>query len=384
MTTSVVEWLDTNVVQENEYLFGGNGQCLYPSDVASIPTHPHLVVITMEDIHQVRVYDMCTKEFLCTRGTDDGCLHGEFGYPSSVVVTQDASHVIVADSYKGCLIVLSLEIQEGTTSPDVTLTWLHVFGKEVLKHPYGLALRTVNDRVTVLVAEWWGHRVSEWNMDGTRVRTVCGTGQIGSDEEQLTHPSDVVVLPQLGHIVVADIKIADSNYNRICVFRECGRFLYSFAESTLFHPCALAVDAQDHIIVLDHQKDIHVYDSQGAHMCTHDDLYLLKGPKGMEWIGGEGGRLYIVHSEEDRIDVFTPPLPVEPIAQQLFAVSDAPECVVCFDKHTDSYLEPCHHLCMCYECASSVMQSSGTCPICRSTIQGVHLSDELFQSLHVS
>ena len=51
--------------------------------------------------------------------------------------------------------------------------------------------------------------------------------------------------------------------------------------------------------------------------------------------------------------------PAEPVAQQLFVVSDVPECVVCFDRQIDSYLTPCRHLCMCQECASSVMQTSG-------------------------
>lgn len=309
MISPSVEWLNEKFVQKQEYLFGSDDQCLCPSDIACVPAHPHLVVITMEGTHQVQVYDMHKKKLLCTkdlRRSNGECFDGDdLCSPTSVVVTQDALHVVVADSDKNRLIILSLDIHAGTASPNVTLTWLSAFGQEMLKYPSGLALCTVNERLTVLVAERWGHRVSEWNIDGARVRTVCGTGHTGSDEGQLTHPSDVVVLPQCGHIVVADI-----DNHRISVFRYCGCFLYSFGQTTLFHPCALAVDSQDHILVLDHKKDLRVYDTQGELVYT-EEAVCFAGRKGIEWTECEDGRLYIAHYDEDEVDVCCLPPPVE-------------------------------------------------------------------------
>ncbi len=39
----------------------------------------------------------------------------------------------------------------------------------------------------------------------------------------------------------------------------------------------------------------------------------------------------------------------------------SPTCVVCLDKSTNTLLETCNHICMCYECSVKL----NTCPLCR-------------------
>jgi len=45
------------------------------------------------------------------------------------------------------------------------------------------------------------------------------------------------------------------------------------------------------------------------------------------------------------------------------------ECVICFESTRNAIFLPCYHICSCWECASSVHQKSGVCPICRVDIQ---------------
>lgn len=48
------------------------------------------------------------------------------------------------------------------------------------------------------------------------------------------------------------------------------------------------------------------------------------------------------------------------------------ECAVCLERPPDCALYTCGHMCMCYECAMSVMKSRGAiCPICRKPVLDV-------------
>lgn len=47
------------------------------------------------------------------------------------------------------------------------------------------------------------------------------------------------------------------------------------------------------------------------------------------------------------------------------------ECSVCFEKPTDCVLYMCGHLCMCYECAKTVKENRGVCPICQQMIKDI-------------
>ena len=42
------------------------------------------------------------------------------------------------------------------------------------------------------------------------------------------------------------------------------------------------------------------------------------------------------------------------------------DCVVCLDEQRSHIFGPCGHYCVCKECCETIMQSSKSCPICRS------------------
>ncbi|KAA0195823.1 hypothetical protein HAZT_HAZT004868 [Hyalella azteca] len=52
---------------------------------------------------------------------------------------------------------------------------------------------------------------------------------------------------------------------------------------------------------------------------------------------------------------------------------DASECSVCYERHIDSVLYSCGHMCMCYTCAIQQWKGrgGGVCPICRAVIKDV-------------
>lgn len=47
------------------------------------------------------------------------------------------------------------------------------------------------------------------------------------------------------------------------------------------------------------------------------------------------------------------------------------ECVVCFEKMSDTLFEPCGHKAVCFNCANDIVRLSGTCPLCSSEIRKI-------------
>ncbi|CAL5416011.1 unnamed protein product [Camellia sinensis] len=45
------------------------------------------------------------------------------------------------------------------------------------------------------------------------------------------------------------------------------------------------------------------------------------------------------------------------------------ECVICMTEPKDTAVLPCRHMCMCNECAKTLMLQSNKCPICRQPIE---------------
>ena len=56
--------------------------------------------------------------------------------------------------------------------------------------------------------------------------------------------------------------------------------------------------------------------------------------------------------------------------RKLAAVAESNECAVCMG-HKDHILIPCGHVCVCEQCANSIMASSKQCPVCRSTVMHI-------------
>ena len=271
-----------------------------PRGMSSVPAHRHLVIVTCFSSHQVRVYDITSSRLLCKMGKEGGRSgqgEGEFNCPWGVVVTADSAHVIVAETGNARVQVLSLVVSDDGRTAE--LGFVREIGKGQLKSPYGLALRSAGDSQTVLVAEGGGYQVSEWSLEGTKVRTI-GTGKEGSGDGELNFPTDVTVLPVSGQIA-----IADENNHRVSVFDgESGSFVRAFGsqgrtkDGQFDGPCAIAADAHNHLLVLDaNTSRLQVFDADGTHLHTRTDLGLRSSSfKGLAWRGDGGeGRLAITN-----------------------------------------------------------------------------------------
>jgi len=263
-----------------------------PYGMSSVPAHRHLVIVTCRSSNQVRVYDITSSRLLCKMGKEGGSSgqgEGEFYCPWGVVVTADSAHVIVADYSNKRVQVLSLVVSDDGRTAE--LGFVREIGKGQLKYPYGLALRSAGDSQTVLVAEWGGHQVSEWSLEGTKVRTI-GTGKAGSGDGELYSPIDVTVLPVSGQIAIADM-----NNHRVSVFDgESGSFVRAFGsegeeeDGRFSEPTAIAADAHNHLLVLDQNTSrLQVFDADGTHLHTRTDLGIKSGCKGVDWRGDDGG-----------------------------------------------------------------------------------------------
>ena len=291
----------------------GDHQLNYPLGIATVPVHPHLMVVTASDSHQVRVYDTrgggsgsSSSRLVCKMGREDGRKgqgEGEFNGPWGVVVTADSAYVIVAEFLGGRLQVLSLVVDaEGTTAE---LGFVREIGKGQLRGPLGLALRSVGGVQTVLVAEGGGgDQVTEWGLeDGSKVGTI-GTGKGGRGDGELDNPFDVAVVPTSGQIA-----IADTFNHRVCIFDgESGTFVRAFGskgkeeDGHFSYPVAIAADSHGHVLVLDKCTDrLQVLGADGTHLCTRNGLGIYnKGnsSKGLEWREeGGGGRLAIANGK---------------------------------------------------------------------------------------
>lgn len=49
--------------------------------------------------------------------------------------------------------------------------------------------------------------------------------------------------------------------------------------------------------------------------------------------------------------------------------SRKPKCLVCKSRPREVLLLPCSHLCVCRDCSKQNTQTTGTCPLCESSIQ---------------
>src|SRR5919197_1425521 len=199
---------------------------------------------------------------------------GQFVWPTAIALDQD-ENVYVADEW---LNRISIFDKEGN--------FLGKWGKAgsedgELNKPAGLAIANG----TLYVSDWRNDRIQKFSPDGL---FLASFGQSGSGIGQFNRPSGVCV-DQDG-----EIYIADRENNRIQVLAPNGRFIAAFTgdhqlsklgkekllsnpdmirqralavawdrgafEKSLSHPCAVKVDEQYRIAVLDHTRGrIQVY-----------------------------------------------------------------------------------------------------------------------------
>jgi DNA-binding beta-propeller fold protein YncE len=266
----------TMVTLNEEYIteFGSageeDGQFTWPTSIAL--DQDGNVYVADEWLHRISVFDK-DGTFLSKWGKP-GSGDGELNKPAGLAITNGT--MFVSDSCNHRIQKFSLEGK-----------YLGQFGSfgsgpGQLNIPWGLGLDTDGN---VYVADWRNDRIQKFSPDG---QPLASFGQSGSGIGQFNRPSGVCV-DQDG-----DIYVADRQNDRVQVLAPNGRFITRFTgdhqlskwgkekllsnpdmirqralamandhgvfEKSFAHPCAVKVDEQYRIAVLDHTRGrIQVY-----------------------------------------------------------------------------------------------------------------------------
>jgi DNA-binding beta-propeller fold protein YncE len=178
-------------------------------------------------------------------------------------------------------------------------------GAEQMNSPRGLALRQVEGRETVLVADTDNDRVSEFELDGTFVKAFeCVEHKVHQQATlQLQQPNSATVLPMSGEVAVTD-----TGNNRVVMFDGAsGKFVRSFGkqgteDGQFERPIAIVADAHDNCVVLDVKTGrAQCFTVEGKHICTRSDLLAPDGYnfKGIAWMSSTSDDASGSESEDD-------------------------------------------------------------------------------------
>jgi DNA-binding beta-propeller fold protein YncE len=316
-----------------------DGQFDECNGVAFVPSIPDWLVTTDRYNHRVKVHHAQTGAMICKLG-QRGTGEGEFNEPQGVAVSADAPLLAVVDRLNNRVQLLRL-VRTGQTAElefvrSIGTPWdaderpLYRYADErgsddgMLNCPAGISFYGAG---SILVTEYENHRVSQFDIDGTFVRTI---GSHGAAAGQFHHPSDVAVVPDVG------IAVSEYSNNRVqlfgfdgaplgCVlqhlqwvegggvqrFRQ-GGVVQQFgkkgtADSEFMHPSGLAVDIQGNMLVLDaNTSRVQVFSSSGEHLYTRADLHIpLHGAfKSVAW--SEEGNLAISDGRGHCVLVWAP------------------------------------------------------------------------------
>jgi DNA-binding beta-propeller fold protein YncE len=248
----------------------GDGQFTWPTSIAL--DQDGNVYVADEWLNRISIFDK-DGTFLSKWGKP-GSGDGELNKPAGLAIT--GSTMLVADSRNHRIQKFSLDGK-----------YLGQFGSfgsgpGQLNMPWGLGLDTDGN---VYVADWRNDRIQKFSSDG---QPLASFGQSGSGVGQFNRPSGVCVDKD------GDIYVADRQNDRVQVLAPSGRFLSSFTgdhqlskwgkekllsnpdmirqralamahdggafEKSFAHPCAVKVDDQYRIAVLDSTRGrIQVY-----------------------------------------------------------------------------------------------------------------------------
>ncbi len=243
----------------------GDGQFIWPSAIAS--GSDGKLYLADEWLNRISVFDK-DGNFLSKWGTS-GSGDGELNGPASLAVTNDGN-LLVADARNH-------RIQKFTLGGQY-LSQCGSFGDGPgqFNMPWGV---DVDAEGNIFVADWRNDRIQKLSPDG---ECLAIYGSSGSGVGQFSRPSDVCV-DQDG-----DIYVADRENDRVQVLAPDGRFLSALRgdhqiskwgreklqsnpdmirqrvlamahdggefDKRFSHPCAVEVDDQNRIYVLDHSR----------------------------------------------------------------------------------------------------------------------------------
>ena len=242
----------------------GDGQMMWPTAIAT--DGDGKVYIADEWLNRITVFDK-DGNYLSKWGTA-GSGDGELNGPASLAMTGNGS-VLVADAKNHRLQLFSLDGQYQAQCGS------YGDGPGQFNMPWGVALDTDGN---IYVTDWRNDRVQKLSPDGSECLAVFGSS--GNGVGQFNRPSDVCVDSE------GDIYVADRENNRVQVFEPGGRFLAQLRgdhkiskwgveklasnpdmirqralaisaddgefEKRFGYPCAVEIDSQGRIVVVDH------------------------------------------------------------------------------------------------------------------------------------
>jgi DNA-binding beta-propeller fold protein YncE len=281
-----------------------------PSDAAFIPAHPDWLVTAEFAGHRIKISNIRTGALVCKFGEYGSFGEGQFCFPSGVAVTSESSFVIVADLGSHRVQVLRLVV--GVDGISAHLEFVRSLGngrgsdEGQLNNPFGVALLQSNggQQETVLVTEPVNHRVSQFALDGTFVGIFAGTGVAGSGDGELKFPQGIMVLGSSGEVAVTAC-----NNHRVQIFDSEGKYKRQFGtegkedDGQFYMPAGLASDAHGSLLVTDSTNRLQVFDPEGKHLCTRNDLGLQgNSGKGIAW--STGGEIAVANGKANTVLVW--------------------------------------------------------------------------------
>jgi DNA-binding beta-propeller fold protein YncE len=262
--------LDEQFIREFGSHGEGDGEFVWPAGIAL--DHEGHVYVSDEWLHRISIFDR-DGNFLSKWGKA-GSGNGELNRPAGLAISGDT--LFVSDSRNHRIQKFSLDGKYQGQFGSVGS------GPGQLNMPWGLGL---DDDGNVYVADWRNDRIQKFTADGQHLDSF---GQSGSGVGQFNRPSGVCV-DQDGEIYVAD-----RQNDRVQVLAPNGRFIVTLSgdnqlskwgkeklqsnpdmirqralavahdhgtfEKSFSHPCAVKIDDQGRIAVLDHTRGrIQVY-----------------------------------------------------------------------------------------------------------------------------
>jgi tripartite motif-containing protein 2/3 len=262
--------------------------------VAFIPAHPSWIVTSEYDGHRVKITDINTGELICKFG-EYGSGKGQFNGAWGIAITPDSAFVLVVDCFNARIQVLRLiKTKDGAAALEFVryLGKGHGNKKDELNYPVGLSLlQGESGQQTVLVTDQYNHRVSQFGLDGTFIRIFAGSGEQGTGDGEFHFPRGITTLAASKEVAIADysnhrVQIFDveGNYKRQFGAEDEGGNADADCAGKFCGPSALASDVHGNLLVADLTHRLQVFNPEGKHLCTRDDLGLMTDDsKGIAW-----------------------------------------------------------------------------------------------------
>ena len=68
--------------------------------------------------------------------------------------------------------------------------------------PHGLDID--DDNQSIVIADWWNHRIIEWNIGASNGKVIAGGQGQGNWLDQLNRPTDVLIDKETNGLLIAD------------------------------------------------------------------------------------------------------------------------------------------------------------------------------------